>query len=44
VAIPFTNAREHQAELLRLAGQPVTVIGVWVDEALRIETIEAETP
>jgi hypothetical protein len=44
VAVPFTNAREHEEALLRLAGQPVTVIGVWVDEALRIETIEPGTP
>jgi hypothetical protein len=44
VAIPFTNAREHEAELLRWAGQPVTVVGVWVGEALRIESIEAGTP
>lgn len=44
VAIPFTNAREHEAELTALAGQPVTVVGVWVGEALRIETIEAGTP
>ena len=44
VAIRFTNAREHEAELLRLAGQPVTVVGVWEGEAIRIETIEAGAP
>ncbi|HUF77200.1 MAG TPA: hypothetical protein VMM35_13020 [Longimicrobiales bacterium] len=44
VAIPFTNAREHEAVLLRWAGQPVTVVGVWVGEAIRIEAIEPGTP
>lgn len=44
VAISFTNAEEFEDDLLRHAGQPVTVLGVWVGERLRIERIEPETP
>ena len=40
VAIPFTNAAEFSDELLLYAGKPVTVVGVWVGGALRIESIE----
>ncbi len=41
VAIPFTNAEQFAEELLRHAGQPVTIVGVWVGEGLQIERIEA---
>lgn len=42
VAIPFTNAAAFADELLLNAGKPVTVVGVWVGGALRIESIEPE--
>jgi len=42
VAIPFTNAGDFADELLLHAGRPVTVVGVWVGGALRIESIEPE--
>ena len=44
VAIAFANATDFEDELLRYAGEPVTVVGVWVGERLRIETIEPGTP
>ena len=44
VAIPFINAADYADELRRYAGQPVTIVGVWVGERLRIEAIEPETP
>jgi hypothetical protein len=44
VAIAFTNPEEFEDELLRLAGQPVTVVGVWVGERLEIESVEPDTP
>jgi hypothetical protein len=40
VAVAFTNAEDFADELLSLAGGPVTVVGVWVGERLRIERIE----
>ena len=44
VAIGFTNADEFEAELLRLAGGPVTVVGVWEGERIRIESVEQASP
>jgi hypothetical protein len=44
VAVSFTNARAFEAELLALAGQPVTIVGTWVGERLEIESIEPGTP
>jgi hypothetical protein len=44
VAVPFTNADQFSEELLSLAGRPVTVVGVWVGEGLRIESIEPDAP
>lgn len=44
VAIPFTNAQDFADELLRHAGQRVTVVGVWEGEGLRIEEIEPDAP
>jgi hypothetical protein len=44
VAIEFTNAEEFADDLVRHAGQPVTVLGVWVGERLRIERIEPGAP
>jgi hypothetical protein len=44
VAIPFTNARDFEVELMRYAGRAVTVVGVWVGDGLRIESIEPTAP
>jgi hypothetical protein len=44
VAVSFTNAEEFADDLLRNAGRPVTVLGAWVGERLRIERIEPEAP
>jgi hypothetical protein len=44
VAVQFTNAADHADALLRYAGKPVTVVGAWVGEAIRIETIEPDAP
>jgi hypothetical protein len=44
VAIRFTNAEAFADDLLRHASQPVTVVGVWVGERLRIERLEPGTP
>lgn len=44
VPVRFANAREFEAELRELAGTRVTVVGVWVGEKIRIESIEAATP
>ena len=44
VAIPFTNARDFEAELMRHAGRAVVVVGVWVGDGMRIESIEPASP
>jgi len=44
VPVQFANAREHEAELLELAGTRVTVRGIWVGEKIRIEEIEPAAP
>lgn len=40
VPVPFTNAHDFEEELLALAGREVVVVGVWVGERLRLESIE----
>jgi hypothetical protein len=44
VPVRFENARAYEAELRELAGKRVTVVGTWVGEKIRIESIEAATP
>lgn len=44
VAIGFTNALDFERQLLELAGRQVTVVGTWVGDRLRIESVRAGAP
>jgi hypothetical protein len=42
VPVQFDNARDFEAELRRLAGTRVIVVGVWVGEKIHLESIEPD--
>ena len=40
VPVQFDNARDFEAQLRRLAGTRVTIVGVWVGEKIHLESID----
>jgi hypothetical protein len=40
VPVQFDNARDFEAQLRRLAGTRVTIVGVWVGDKIHLESIE----